>query len=103
MGIHYCVPHSLWTFSDCVLHAYGCDAVSESNCILIQGRSVNRWEGVTIPEVSGWSHARMDVRAFKVKIEVLSPTSASTSIVSNIDPKAPLPRPLVNFFVSIRD
>lgn len=45
----------------------------------------------------------MDVRAFKVKIEVLSPTSASTSIVSNIDPKAPLPRPLVNFFVSIRD
>ena len=87
--------------SDCILHVYGCDAVSEAGCILIQGRSVDDWEGVTIPQIKGWGHARMDVRALKVKIEVLSPTSACTSIMANIDPKAPLPRPLVNIFVSI--
>lgn len=85
---------------DCVLHAYGCDSVLEDNCILIQGRSVDRWEGVDFPEVKGWRHGRMDIRAFRAKIEVLSPTSACTSIVTNIDPKAPLPRTMVNFMVS---
>lgn len=42
----------------------------------------------------------MDVRAFRAKIEVLSPTSACTSIVANVDPKAPVPRSVVNFVVS---
>lgn len=41
----------------------------------------------------------MDVRAFKAKIEVLSPTSARTSIVANIDPKAPVPQAVVNYVV----
>lgn len=86
--------------SDCVLHAYGCDSVLENNCILIQGQSVGGWEGVDIPEVTGWKHARMEVRAFRAKIEVISPTSASTSVVVNIDPKSPLPRSVVNYLVS---
>lgn len=83
------------------MHAYGCDSVLEDNCVLLQGRSVDRWEGVEIPEVKGWRHARMDIRAFKAKFEVLSPTSACTSIVTNVDLKAPLPRSVVNFLVSI--
>lgn len=41
----------------------------------------------------------MDVRAFKAKIELLSPTSARTSVVANIDPKAPVPQAVVNFVV----
>lgn len=86
--------------SDCVMHAYGCDSVLEDNCILIQGRSVDSWEGVEVPEVKGWRHARMDIRAFRAKFEVLSPTSACTSIVTNVDLKAPLPQAVVNFLVS---
>lgn len=86
--------------SDTVLHAYGCDSVLEDSCILIQGRSVEEVpEGVEIPETKGWRHGRMDVRAFKAKIEVLSPTSARTSIVANVDPKAPVPQMVVNFVV----
>lgn len=86
--------------SDCVLHAYGCDAVLEESCILIQGRSVDQWEGVDLPKIRSWRHGRLIVRAFRAKIEVLSPTSASTSIVVNIDPKTPLPRAVINFLVS---
>lgn len=86
--------------SDCVLHAYGCDSVLEDSCILIQGRSVEEVpEGVEVPQAKGWNHGRMDVRAFKAKIEVLSPTSARTSIVANIDPNAPVPQAVVNFVV----
>lgn len=99
------VVHCSCTSSDCVLHAYGCDSVLEDNCILIQGRSVesvDQWEEVHIPEVKRWRHDRMDVRAFRAKIEILSPTSACTSIVANVDPKAPLPRSVVNFVVSLR-
>ncbi len=85
---------------DCVLHAYGCDSVLENSCILIQGRSVEEVpEGVEVPETKGWGSGRMDVRAFKAKIEVLSPTSARTSIVANIDPNAPVPQSVVNFVV----
>lgn len=87
---------------DCVLNAYGCDAVLEEQCILIQGKSVDKWDGVEFPKSEGWRHGRLDVRAFKAKIDVLSPTSASTSIVANIDPKTPLPKALVNFTVSDR-
>ncbi|CAN0045210.1 unnamed protein product [Scytosiphon promiscuus] len=85
---------------DCVLHAYGCDSVLETGCILIQGRSVEQVpEGVEVPAIKGWRRGRMDVRAFKAKIEVLSPTSARTSVVANIDPKAPVPQAVVNFVV----
>lgn len=67
---------------------------------MIQGRSVEEVpEGVEVPEVKGWGSGRMDVRAFKAKIEVLSPTSARTSIVANIDPNAPVPQSVVNFVV----
>lgn len=87
-------------YSDTVLHAYGCDSVLEDSCILIQGRSVEDVpEGVEVPQATGWRHGRMDVRAFKAKIEVLSPTSARTSIVANIDPKAPVPQAVVNYVV----
>lgn len=83
-----------------MLHAYGCDSVLETGCILIQGRSVEEVpEGVEIPAIKGWRRGRMDVRAFKAKIEVLSPTSARTSVVANIDPKAPVPQTVVNFVV----
>lgn len=83
-----------------MLHAYGCDSVLETGCILIQGRSVEEVpEGVEVPQVKGWRHARMDVRAFRAKIEVLSPTSARTSIVANVDPKAPVPQSVVNYVV----
>lgn len=72
----------------------------EKSCILIQGRSVEEVpEGVEVPEVKGWRNGRMDVKAFRAKIEVLSPTSARTSIVANVDPKAPVPQTLVNFVV----
>lgn len=83
-----------------MLHAYGCDSVMEDSCILIQGRSVEEVpEGVEVPEFKGWRNGRMDVKAFKAKIEILSPTSARTSIVANIDPKAPVPQAVVNFVV----
>eukprot|EP00903_Cladosiphon_okamuranus_P008725 g8357.t1 len=85
---------------DCVLHAYGCDSVMEDSCILIQGQSVEEVpEGVEVPEFKGWRNGRMDVKAFKAKIEILSPTSARTSIVANVDPNAPVPQALVNFVV----
>lgn len=83
-----------------MLHAYGCDSVLENSCILIQGRSVEEVpEGVEVPEPKGWKSARMDVRAFRAKIEVLSPTSARTSVVANVDPNAPIPQSVVNFVV----
>ncbi|CAM9124452.1 unnamed protein product [Choristocarpus tenellus] len=82
---------------DCVMHVYACDCVLEDNCVLIQGRSVEKWPGVEFPETKGWTHARMSVPGFKARIEILSPTSASTSIVANIDPKAPLPQSVINY------
>lgn len=100
--IPYYSPCVIKLFRDCVLHAYGCDAVLEERCILIQGRSIDEWEDVDFPEAQGWRHGRLDVRAFRAKIEVLSPTSASTSIVVNINPKILLPRTMVNFVVSIQ-
>lgn len=72
----------------------------EEKCILIQGRSVEEWDGVNVPKVEGWRNGRLDVKAFRAKIEVLSPTSSSTSIVANVDPKTPLPKAVVNFAVS---
>lgn len=72
----------------------------EDSCVLIQGRSVEEVpEGVEVPELKGWRNGRMDVKAFRAKIEVLSPTSARTSIVANVDPKAPVPQTMVNFVV----
>ncbi|CAM9107328.1 unnamed protein product [Discosporangium mesarthrocarpum] len=84
---------------DCIMHVYACDCVLEENCILIQGQSVEEWEGVDFPETKGWNHARMSVPGFKARIEILTPTSASTSIVANLDPKAPLPQSAINFIM----
>lgn len=67
---------------------------------MIQGQSVDKWDGVKLPVSKGWRHGRMEIRAFRAKIELLSPTSSATSIVANIDPKAFLPKAAVNFLVS---
>jgi hypothetical protein len=39
----------------------------------------------------------MEVSSFKCLVDVLSPTTAKTIIVAQIDPKVPLPKQLVNF------
>ncbi|CAN0196100.1 unnamed protein product, partial [Phaeothamnion confervicola] len=84
---------------DCVLHAYACDCLLEDSCILIQGRSVGAWPGVELPETKGWFADRMDIHAFRARIELLSPTRASTSLQANIDPKAPVPQALIDFLM----
>jgi hypothetical protein len=83
---------------DAVLHAYACDATLEDDCILIQARSVQEWAGVDLPKEKDTSfHKRMTVHGFKARIDIMSPTSVSTSLVANVDPNMPLPQWLIDF------
>eukprot|EP00953_Heterococcus_sp_UTEX-ZZ885_P004233 2784-Heterococcus_DN1.PRE.7 len=85
---------------DCIIHAYACDCIMEDKCILIQGKSVDSWPGIEFPEMKkGWLRDRMVIHGFKARIEVLSPTSASTSMVANVDPRAPLPQSVLNLIM----
>ncbi|CAM9638887.1 unnamed protein product [Chrysoparadoxa australica] len=82
---------------DVVVRAYACDCL-ESSCLLLQGKSVEQCEGIDIPEVKAtWTHNRMNLRGFNCRIDILSPTSANTSIVANIDLKVRIPESLLNF------
>ena len=68
--------------------------------ILITAKSSNQNEFPDIlfpPEIQRWGHARMVVRNFQSKIDVLGPSHARTRIVANIDPKLFLPQWLINF------
>jgi hypothetical protein len=89
---------------DAVLHAFGADLTREHGCILLLARSTTAEEfpdaGIPPPpppRTMPWSPARLEISAFKCKIEPLSRTEARFTIVNNADPKAPLPQSFVNF------
>lgn len=51
------------------------------------------------PPPSGYGAARMNIHRFEAEIDVLSPTSARTRLVSNVDPNIALPKWLLDFIL----
>ena len=83
---------------DAAFHAFGCDCMEADGSVLITARSVEAYPGAFIPPPStGWGSARMDIRSFSGLVTILSPTSARTRLIANIDPKLSLPQKLIDF------
>ena len=86
----------LWR--DAAFHAFGCDCMETDGSVLITAKSVDKYPGADIPDApTGWGSARMDVRSFSGLVTILSPTSARTRLVANIDPRLALPQKLIDF------
>lgn len=85
---------------DMVLQAYGADCLLEHGKLLIIGKSIDDYPAKQVPfKPKGWFQDRMSVKEFKTITEVLSPTSAKTVIVADINPNCPLPASLLNFVI----
>ncbi|GMH56731.1 hypothetical protein TrRE_jg11493, partial [Triparma retinervis] len=83
---------------DAVFHAFGCDCMEKDGSVLIVANSVETFQGVEIPkEPKGWGAARMIVRSFQGLVTITSPTSATTKLIANIDPRLSLPQKLIDF------
>lgn len=55
-------------------------------------------DGVDLPpKPTGWIEDRMDMRDFRIRIIILTPTTYDLSIMYNCDVKLYLPQPLINF------
>jgi len=88
------------------MNAYAVDVVQEHNKVLILGESLSEdaeeamSRAMIVPWRSiGWFHNRLIVKDFKVIIEITSPTSAKTMIISKVDLNAPLPQSLINYLI----
>ena len=83
---------------DAVIHAYAIDATREYGSVLVLGNSVDSFPGVDIPPVEkrGLNTDRLVINGFKGIIKPISRTSAFVTIVTNVDPKCPLPQSLIN-------
>eukprot|EP01034_Spumella_vulgaris_P034195 gene34196-42163_t len=86
---------------DVLLRAYGADCLASHGKILILGQSIPSHAG---PEPCplkpiNWRHNRMVCKEFKFVIDVISPTSAKTSIIAHIDPNTALPQTIINFLM----
>jgi hypothetical protein len=85
---------------DAAIHAYGIDCMEEYGTIVLVGNSVDDFPGADIPfKPAGWGHQTMEVKTFNAVVEIVSPTSARTTIIASVDPKVPLPRAMVNFAI----
>ena len=92
---------------DMVMHVFGAELLQEHGCFLVLGRSTTaaHHPGVDVPpppptpRKHPFADDRMEVTAFKAMTEPTGPTSCSTSIIVNVDPKAPLPQWFVNFII----
>lgn len=83
---------------DVAFRALGCDCMREDGSIIIVAASVDEFPGADIPPApTRIGSARMLLRSFQAKVDVLSPTSARTRLVANIDPKLALPQWLIDF------
>ena len=85
---------------DAGIHAYGIDCLQEYGTIVLVGHSIDSFPGADIPfRAAGWGHQTMHVKHFNAVVQVLSPTSAKTTIIATIDPRVALPRTIVNFAI----
>ncbi|GMI34916.1 hypothetical protein TrCOL_g13875 [Triparma columacea] len=83
---------------DAVFHAFGCDCMADSGSVLIVASSVDSYPGADVPkEPKGWGSGRMIVRSFQGLVTITSPTSATTKLIANIDPRLALPQKLIDF------
>uniref|UniRef100_A0A7S2L8G5 START domain-containing protein n=1 Tax=Leptocylindrus danicus TaxID=163516 RepID=A0A7S2L8G5_9STRA len=83
---------------DVAFRALGCDCMREDGSIIIVAASVDEFPGIEIPPApTRIGSARMLLRSFQAKVDVLSPSSARTRLVANIDPKLALPQWLIDF------
>jgi len=86
---------------DLLLHAYGADCTLESDKIIIVGKSIESYGDVKIPWKSiGWFHNRIDVKEFKLVLNIVSPSAAEAHIIAHLDFNAPLPASIVNYLVT---
>ena len=86
---------------DAVFHAFGCDCMDKEGSVMIVAESVlspDEFPSADIPpEPTGWTGGRMVLRSFSGLVEILSPTSAKTILIANVDPKIALPQKLLDF------
>jgi hypothetical protein len=85
---------------DFLLKAYGADCLKETGKIAIIARSIDELEGSELPlKTTGWFHERMIVKEMKFVVDILSPTSAKTSVIAHLDLKMHLPQAMINFLI----
>eukprot|EP01039_Chlorochromonas_danica_P001567 gene1567-1712_t len=95
--VYICVPP---LGRDFVMNAYGADCLTEHGKLLIIGKSIDNYPEKEVPfRTPGWFHDRMEVKQFRAITEVLTPTSAKTVIVADVNPRCPLPQALLNFVI----
>lgn len=86
---------------DFLMRVYGADCLVERGKLIILGKSIETYPGEkTVPfKACGWFHNRMVVEEFRCIVDVLTPTSAKTTIIAEVNPHAPLPQAMLNFFI----
>jgi hypothetical protein len=81
---------------DAVVHGFGVD-MTDDGMLLIISESVDSFPGVTIPAPKGCK--RMEFNGFKCMIKPLGRNRLKNMLIVNVDPKAPLPQSMVQFFL----
>jgi hypothetical protein len=81
---------------DAVVHGFGVD-MTEDGMLLVLSESVDSFPGVEIPPAKGCK--RMEFNGFKCLIKPLGRNRLRNCIIVNVDPKAPLPQSMVQFFL----
>ena len=103
IGHQVCSVPLLRLSRDVVFHAIGCDCMQEDGSILISASNVdddNDYPDFMFPPVpKRWGSARMYLRNFQAKIDILGPKHARTRLIANVDPNLFLPNWLIDFFM----
>lgn len=83
---------------DMVLHGYGVDALADG-FMMILGKSASQsdFPKIPFPPVRGFGSARMHVHGLQVVMQPLADRTVRCCYTCNIDIKAPLPKPVVQF------
>lgn len=85
---------------DFLMRVYGADCLVEKSKMIIIGRSIDGYEAKPVPyKECGWFHNKMTVQEFRCIVDVLTSTSAKTTIIAEVNPNTPLPQYLLNFFI----
>lgn len=85
---------------DFMMKVYGADCLIEKGKMVIVGKSIDSYEAKPAPfKEVGWFHDRMTVEEFRCIVDILTPTSAKTTIIAEVNPRAPLPQSMLNFFI----
>jgi len=96
--LHFNIGHFVMT-RDCVMNAYGIDAM-EDRATLILGNSVDEYEGVEMPPVTGWGAQRMFMHELKFLIEPVTDMEARVVQITCIDMKMNLPEAILQFILN---